>query len=115
MDFDLLVKNIQPVFHTLNWKEKLRDDKVYFYVLGFELEEFIIELTTNYLYVTIPLKSKTSYVKRFYINDLFHALTFIHFHVNNYIRNYINDSERCELFLENKSCNLLLQNHKLKV
>ena len=93
MSFELFVNNIQNIFHTLDWKRKIDNlnRKVSFCVFGYELENFIIEIN-NKIIITIPFVNGGGFIKRFQIDELFTAMTFLEFHVNNYIHNIINDS-----------------------
>ena len=98
MSFEIFVNNIQNIFHTLDWKHKIsnQDRKVSFCVFGYELENFTIEIS-NKIIITIPFTNGASFKKYFQLDEIFIAMSFLEFHVKNYVHNIMNDSSRYDV------------------
>uniref|UniRef100_A0A6C0LUX0 Uncharacterized protein n=1 Tax=viral metagenome TaxID=1070528 RepID=A0A6C0LUX0_9ZZZZ len=79
---------IKPLFHTLKWSHISRCNQIKFYRKHFELEMFEIRIYGDKIHMTIPLiGADVGYNKIFNIKDIYYAIKFLHFHINNYIQN----------------------------
>ena len=98
MYFNSFVNNVKNIFHTLDWRynENINNNEISFNVFGYELEIFSIHFTENFIHIVIPFVNRANYRKRFTVDEIFLAMSFLEFHINNYIQSFMNDSYRYE-------------------
>ena len=105
MYFNSFVNNVKNIFHTLDWNhnyyidhynENTHNNEITFNVFGYELEIFSIRFTEKFIHIVIPFINRANFKKRFTIDEIFLAMSFLEFHVNHYIQSFMNDSYRYE-------------------
>lgn len=87
-----IFKQIKTMFHTLKWECVNQDNNIKLYRKHFELELFEVNITDNYIYLTIPfLGAQVNYSKKFPLEQFYDGLQFLQYHVDNYVKTIIND------------------------
>lgn len=87
-------QQLHRMFHTLTWESATKHNIIQFYRKHYELEMFEIEISQKYIYITIPVVHvQINYCKKFFLQQFCDAMKFLEFHIDNYVKNIINNNE----------------------